>query len=43
MFPIFVAFGRHALPLPAAQSIAARVLLPLGMAVPPGTITLAGM
>jgi alkylation response protein AidB-like acyl-CoA dehydrogenase len=42
VFPIFVAFGRHALPLPAAQSIAARVLLPPGMAVPPGTITLAG-
>lgn len=41
VFPIFVAFGRHALPLPAAQSIAVRVLLPAGMAVPPGTITLA--
>ena len=27
IFPIFVAFGRHALPVPAAQSIAARALL----------------
>jgi acyl-CoA dehydrogenase len=42
VFPIFVAFGRHALPVPAAQSIAARVLLPKTVAVPAGMITLAG-
>jgi alkylation response protein AidB-like acyl-CoA dehydrogenase len=41
VFPVFVAFGRHALPLPAAQSIAARVLL-RGAAAPGGMITLAG-
>lgn len=41
IFPIFVAFGRHALPVPAAQTIAARALL-RGVAVPEGMITLAG-
>lgn len=41
IFPIFVAFGRHALPVPAAQTIAARALL-RGAAVPEGMITLAG-
>lgn len=42
VFPIFVAFGRHALPVPAAQSIAARALLGDGVAVPTGMVTLAG-
>jgi len=41
VFPIFVAFGRHALPVPAAQTIAARALL-RGAKVPEGMITLAG-
>jgi len=42
VFPIFVAFGRHAVPVPAAQSIAARALLPEGVSAPAGMITLAG-
>lgn len=41
VFPIFVAFGRHALPVPAAQSIAARALL-RNTPAPAGMITLAG-
>ncbi|MES2264653.1 MAG: acyl-CoA dehydrogenase family protein [Pseudomonadota bacterium] len=42
LFPICVAFGRHAVPVPAAQSIAARALLD-GCATPPaGMITLSG-
>ena len=41
VFPIFVAFGRHALPVPAAQSIAARALL-REVAAPEGMITLVG-
>ncbi|MDM0025538.1 acyl-CoA dehydrogenase family protein [Variovorax saccharolyticus] len=40
VFPICVSFGRHALPVPAAQSIAARVLL-RDAPVPAGMITLA--
>ncbi|SAL84158.1 Acyl-CoA dehydrogenase-like protein [Caballeronia choica] len=41
--PIFTAFGRHALPVPAAQSIAARALLrDTGVRPPAGMITLAG-
>lgn len=41
--PIFTAFGRHALPVPAAQSIAARALLrDTGVPPPAGMITLAG-
>ncbi|BDB23940.1 acyl-CoA dehydrogenase family protein [Cupriavidus sp. P-10] len=41
--PIFTAFGRHAVPVPAAQSIAARALLaPTGRQAPAGMITLAG-
>ncbi|MGE8366449.1 acyl-CoA dehydrogenase family protein [Cupriavidus sp.] len=41
--PIFTAFGRYALPVPAAQSIAARALLrDAGVPVPAGMITLAG-
>lgn len=41
--PIFIAFGRHALPVPAAQSIAARALLQdTGVPAPAGMITLAG-
>ncbi|MDM0103459.1 acyl-CoA dehydrogenase family protein [Variovorax sp. J22R24] len=41
IFPIFVAFGRHAVPVPAAQSIAARALL-RDTAAPAGMVTLAG-
>lgn len=42
LFPIIASFGRHALPVPAAQSIAARaLLLPHDVAVPPGMGTLA--
>jgi acyl-CoA dehydrogenase len=41
VFPIFVAFGRHAVPAPAAQSIAARALLG-GVAAPQGMLTLVG-
>lgn len=40
VFPICVAFGRHALPVPAAQSIAARALM-RDAAVPAGMVTLA--
>ncbi len=41
IFPIFVAFGRHAMPVPAAQSIAARALL-RGSQTPEGMTTLVG-
>ena len=41
IFPIFVAFGRHAVPVPAAQSIAARALL-RDVAAPEGMVTLVG-
>jgi acyl-CoA dehydrogenase len=41
IFPIFVAFGHHALPVPAAQSIAARVLLAHAGSALPGMTTLA--
>ena len=41
VFPIFVAFGRHAVPVPAAQSIAARALLG-DTSAPAGMIALAG-
>lgn len=41
VFPIFVALGRHAVPVPAAQSIAARALLG-SVAAPQGMVTLAG-
>lgn len=40
LFPIIAALGRHAVPLPVAQSMAARALLPAGQA-PAGLITLA--
>ncbi len=41
--PVFTAFGRYALPVPAAQSIAARALLrDTGVAAPAGMTTLAG-
>ncbi|WP_458763746.1 acyl-CoA dehydrogenase family protein [Cupriavidus basilensis] len=41
--PIFTAFGRYAVPVPAAQSIAARALLrEAGVQAPAGMITLAG-
>lgn len=43
LLPIFLAFGRHAMPLPAAQSIAARALLRDCAQLPPaGMLTLAG-
>ena len=43
MAPIFMRFGLYALPLPAAQSIAARVLLERSAhTVPEGMLTLAG-
>ena len=42
LYPIIASFGRHAVPVPAAQSIAARALLvPHGVAVPSGMTTLA--
>lgn len=40
LYPVLLQFGRHALPVPAAQAIAARALLPAG-AVPEGPLTLA--
>lgn len=41
--PVFMAFGRYAVPVPFAQSIAARALLrDTGSAVPAGMTTLAG-
>jgi alkylation response protein AidB-like acyl-CoA dehydrogenase len=41
--PIFTAFGRHAVPVPLAQSIAARALLrDTGVTAPAGMTTLAG-
>lgn len=43
LLPIFLAFGRHALPVPAAQSIAARALMRDSVhAIPTGMLTLAG-
>jgi alkylation response protein AidB-like acyl-CoA dehydrogenase len=43
LFPIFLAFGRHALPVPAAQSIATRALMrDCPHAPPAGMLTLAG-
>jgi alkylation response protein AidB-like acyl-CoA dehydrogenase len=43
LFPIFLAFGRYALPVPAAQSIAARALMrDCPQALPAGMLTLAG-
>ncbi|MCU1763062.1 acyl-CoA dehydrogenase family protein [Pseudomonas sp. 14P_8.1_Bac3] len=43
LFPIFLAFGRHALPVPAAQSIAARALMrDCPYAPPAGMLTLSG-
>lgn len=42
LFPIIAKFGRHAVPVPAPQSIAARALLRAqGLEVPAGMITLA--
>lgn len=43
LLPVLIAFGRHALPVPAAQSIAARALMRDCASVPPpGMLTLAG-
>jgi len=41
LFPIIATLGRHAMPLPIAQSIAARALLAQHAATPTGMITLA--
>lgn len=41
LFPILAALGHHAMPLPIAQSIAARALLAPHAAVPTGMLTLA--
>jgi acyl-CoA dehydrogenase len=41
LFAVLVQFGRHGLPTPAAQSIAARALVPAGTGLPQGMITLA--
>ena len=41
MFPIFVHFGRCAVPVPVAQTIAARALLGPGTTLPDGLLTLA--
>lgn len=41
--PIFLACGRHALPLPLGQTLAVRAALAQhGLAVPPGPLTIAG-
>ncbi|CAI10530.1 putative acyl-CoA dehydrogenase (plasmid) [Aromatoleum aromaticum EbN1] len=40
LFPVIAAFGRHAMPLPFAQSIVARALLAPGGEVPAGMLTL---
>lgn len=43
LFPILAAFGRHALPVPAGQSIAARALLAArGLVAPDGMLTMSG-
>jgi alkylation response protein AidB-like acyl-CoA dehydrogenase len=43
VFPIFASFGRYAVPVPVAQSIAARAILsPSAMTAPSGMITLSG-
>lgn len=40
LFPILDCLGRHALPLPVAQSIVARALVGEGAELPPGMLTL---
>jgi len=41
LFPILECLGRHAMPLPVAQSIVARALVGEHVALPPGIVTLA--
>jgi acyl-CoA dehydrogenase len=41
LFPVLLQFGRYAVPLPAAQAIAARALVAPGTALPEGLLTLA--
>jgi len=41
LYPVLLQFGRHALPVPAAQAIAARALVPPGTPLPAGLLTLA--
>lgn len=41
LFPVLSHFGRYAVPVPAAQAIAARALVAPGGALPPGLLTLA--
>lgn len=41
LFAVFAVLGRHAVPMPAAQAIAARALVGSGVALPAGILTLA--
>jgi alkylation response protein AidB-like acyl-CoA dehydrogenase len=41
LFPVLAHFGRYAVPVPAAQAIAARALVGVGVALPAGLLTLA--
>jgi len=41
LFPVLVHFGRYAVPVPAAQAIAARALVGSGVTLPLGLLTLA--
>jgi alkylation response protein AidB-like acyl-CoA dehydrogenase len=41
LYPVLVQFGRHAVPVPAAQAVVARALVPSGTEVPSGLLTLA--
>jgi len=41
LFPVLMHFGRYAVPVPAAQAIAARALVASGVTLPQGLLTLA--
>lgn len=41
LFPVLLQLGRHAVPVPAAQAMASRALLPAGTQAPAGMLTLA--
>ncbi len=41
LFPVFALFGRYAVPVPVAQSIAARALVGEGVQLPAGLLTIA--
>src|SRR6476661_360519 len=41
LFAVLVHFGRYTVPVPAAQAIAARALVPPGVTLPQGLLTLA--